>query len=422
MPVRVESGTGKGGAQSYLKQCAGLTLLASVGQNVRGLCVARDRLFAVTEDRLLEVASDWTTTDRGYISPGDVEMAANNTQLGIVTGDDLFVFDLDSNGMSNNPANWQGSASIEMLDGYGVFIIPNSSQFYLSANQDLTSFDGLQFASVESAAGNLVSVLFKHRELVFLKSTSGETWYDAGASDFPLARNDSAYIGVGCAARATLRRVNDVAYWLGRDGEGTAVVFGMPGYAPQRISSHALEEQLSSVTDLSTARAWTYHQEGLSFYVLNVPGLETTWVYEVASGIWHERGEWNNGWSQWRATSHAVAFGKHIVADNAGNLYELSPSANTYGASPMVRDWISPHAAVPQMAVQRFGSFEVLCDVGGGASDGSAAHMLFRYSNDGGKTWTAWQQLSLGAIGQFKARARATMLGSARDRVWNFRV
>lgn len=47
---------------------------------------------------------------------------------------------------------------------------------------------------------------------------------------------------------------------------------------------------------------------------------------------------------------------------------------------------------------------------------------MLRYSDDGGSTWVNWRYLTLGNIGQFKARARATMLGSARDSVWQIHV
>lgn len=423
MAVHIESGTGKGGAISYLKQVPGMTLLGNFGTAIRGLKVARGRLFAVTDSQLVEISATWASTARGSITAGDVEMGVNQTQLAIVTGPQLFVLDLDANTLSANPSNWLGSASMSVLDAYGIFVQPDSQHFYITATQDFTSLNALQFASAESTPGNIVGTIDKHHELLVLKELGGEVWDDSGASDFPLSRNESAVIEVGLAARATLRKVASTAFWLGRDEEGTAIVFGMTGYVPQRVSSQALEELLAPITDLSQATAWTYHQEGLSFYVLNVPGLQTTWVYEVAAGIWHERGEWVDGaWAPWRATCHALAFGQHVVGDAAGNLYRLDPLVNSNAGDPLVRDWISPHDAVPGLEVQRFGSFEVVGDVGLGKADTTAPALLLRWSNDGGRTWGDWQSLSLGAAGETVNRIRTTQLGSARDRVWQIRV
>jgi hypothetical protein len=420
-PIRIESGTGKGGAQTYLKQCAGLRHVASLGSAVRALKARDGRLFAVT-DELVEVASDWTTTSIGSIAVGDVSIDDNETQIGIAAGYQGYAYDLLAGTLSAITTNWPGAKTLGVLAGYGVIVPPNSNHFYLTSNQDFTVLDPLQFASAETSPGDIVGSTVKHQQLLLLKERSGEIWYDAGSADFPLARDDSAVIEVGCAAGRTLCKLGGIAYWLGRDEDGTAIVFGMAGYAPQRISSDALEEKLSALEDLSGASAWVFHQEGQSRYVLNVPGLETTWIYNVAAGIWHERGEWDDGWTPWRATCHAVAFGKHIVGDAAGNLYEMTPTVNTYGSEVMRRNWISPHNANPGLAVQRYDSFEVVCDTGEGLPSGYAPTLLMRYSNDGGRRWENWIELPLGITGDSLARARDTMLGSGRDRVWEIVV
>lgn len=422
-PFRIESGTGKGGAQTYLKQAPGLRFLANIGTEGRALKARSGRLFAATGDKLIEVMSDYATADRGTLIPGVVSMDDNETQIGIIAGSAGYTFDLATNDLAVISDDWPGASSLGVLDGYGVVVPPDSNHFYLSAIQDLSSFDPLQFASAESSPGNIVSSIVKHRQLLLLKERSGEVWYDAGGSDFPLARDDSAVIEVGCAAARSLCKLGGVAYWLGRDEDGTAIVFGMPGYVPQRVSSDALEEQLASLDDVSGATAWVYHQEGQARYVLNVPGLETTWVYNVSAGLWHERGEWVDGaWQPWRAIAHAVCFGKHIVLDADGNLYEMTPTVNKYGTDVMRRNWRSPHNAIPDLQVQRFDAFEVVCDMGAGLPSGASPTMLMRYSNDGGKNWESWIELPLGITGDTLARARETMLGSARDRVWEIVV
>lgn len=422
-PMRIESGTGKGGADTYLKQVAGLKFLGNVGPTIRALKTAQDRLFAVTDAQLVEVFSNWTSIGRGGIGSGSVAMADNETQLGIVNGASGYSFDLATNTLSSIVTNWPGSTTLGVLDGWGILTSPNSNKFYLTDNQDFTNIDALNFASADSSPGNIVAADVGPRSALFLKERSGEAWYASGDADFALARDQSALIEVGCTATRSLCRVGGVVYWLGRDERGSGVVFGMPGYQPQRISSTALEEQLAKISDLSGATAWVYHQEGQSRYVLNVPGLETTWVYNAAAGIWHERGEWANGqWSQWRATCHAFCFGKHIVGDASGNLFELSPTTNMNNADVLRRFWRSPHNSTPTNSVETFSSLEILCDTGQGKPDMSAPTMLMRYSNDGGRNWQDAIEMSLGAIGETQARAREIGLGSARDRVWEIVV
>lgn len=425
VPVVIESGNGKGGATGYLKQIPGLVALAALGAELRGLFVARDVLYAVAGATLYEVSSAWALTARATLlsASGRVSMEANETQLAIVDGPNLLVYDLDTLTTTANPSNWLGSLQVAVLDGFGLFVEPGTRQFYISANQDFTTFDGLDFASLESSTGDAVAFMVKHREAIFFKSKTGEVWYDAGGADFPLSRNDGANIEIGCAAPFSLVKKGGVAFWLGRDETGSAAVFQMAAYTPQRISTHALEEKLEAIADLSQATAFTYSQEGLSYYVLQVPGLETAWVFEMSSNLWHERAELVDGeLTPWRAQFHAFAYGVHIVGGEDGRLYRLDPTVNTNAGDVLVRERITPHYALPNLGRQRVGSIQIDGDVGQGLPSGQQASLMLRYSDDGGKTWGNWRTLTLGNVGQYKARARATMLGAARDRVWHIRV
>lgn len=381
------------------------------------LFAANGKLYMVRADTLVEVSDDWTTRDLGPVGGGDLSWAANETQLCVVAAPNAYVLDYATGNLSGVTGNWR---QVVTIDGFGVFVEEGTAQFFASANQDFTIVDALSFASTESTAGPNVAALVKHREIVFLKGATGEVWYDSGAADFPFARNDGAPLEIGCAASKTLKKVNGVAYWLGRDDQGQAVVFAMSGYVPQRVSSHALEEAISGL-DLAESYAWTYHQEGLSFYVLNVPGLDSTWVYEVASGTWHERAEIVDGvFTPWRAVCHAAFAGVHVCGDADDNVYTLDPTYSRNGTDELVRDLITPHTASASLSRERVGSLQLDCDVAQSLT--TEAHILMRYSDDGGRTWSNWKFGSLGDVGRTKHRVRWTMLGAARDRVWQFRV
>jgi hypothetical protein len=427
VPVQIESGVGKGGQPSYLKQTPGKAPLCSLGSPVRSIYTARGMLYAVAGATLYRIAANGAATSVGALASNDgpVRMADNVTQLAIVDGPRGYVLDLDDGAFSPMAGDFRGSTQIDVLDGYGVFAVPDSPQFYISANQDFSVFNALEFATTESSIGDIVALCVKHRELILLKESTGEVWADSGGADFPLARNDGAALQVGCAAAQSLAVIDGAAVWLSRDESGGIGVSAMTAYQPQRISSHALEELLATLTEaqIGGARAYAYRQEGLSYYVLQVPGLSTTWAYEMRAGIWHERSEWVNGThAQDIGTCHAYAYGHHIVGGSDGSVYMLDPFSNSSGSGPLVRERITPHNATPSLSRRRFGSLQIDCNTGGGMPDGSAGSMLLRYSDDGGMTWGNWRTLSLGAIGRYTARARATMLGSARDRVWHIRV
>lgn len=381
------------------------------------LCVANGKLYAVRAGDLLEIDADWRYRVVGSVVGGNVTMRANETQLLVLAVPNAYVYDFAAETLDIITGEWSDA---DVLDGYGVLLEKGTSQFFVTAVQDFKTINPLSYASTEGNPGPNIAILTKHRELLILKDRTGEVWYDSGAADFPMSRNDGAPLEVGCSAFQTLQKLGGVAYWLGRDSGGQAVVFAMPGYIPQRISSHALEEALTGL-DLSEASAFAYHQEGLSFYCLNVPGLDTTWVFEVASGIWHERAEWVDGaFRPWRPVCHAHFNGIHVVGDADDNLYELDPETFANGADVLIRDLITPHTAVPTLERMRVSSVQLNCDVA--TSSTTERHLLMRYSDDGGRSWSNWRVGSLGDVGRTKHRVRWTMLGSARDRVWHFRV
>lgn len=429
IPVQIESGTGKGGSQSYLKQVPGKAVLATAAGAWRGLWVAGGVLYGVAGSSLYSIDADYALTALATSIPGTdpVGMADNNTQLAITTGSALYVVELSTGAVSTLGAGdgFLGSTRVDVIDGYGVFGTPDGWTLFTTGQQDFTSINPLDFGSAESSTGNIVAHIVKHREVLVLKDRTGEIWFDAGNLDgIPLSPNTGATIEAGCVAPHSLQKIAGMAMWLGRDDRGTGIVFGMQAYIPARISTHALEEALAGLTEaqIAAASAYTYHQEGLSFYVLNVPGLSTTWVYEVAAGIWHERAEFMNGeYLPDYGRCHAYAYGTHVVGGADGNLYSLDPELNTSGTRHLVRERITPHNADPGNNRVRFGSLQVDGQVGAGLS-GSDAKIMLRYSDDGGNMWTGWRQLSLGKIGEYRARARTTMLGAGRDRVWNIRV
>ena len=426
IPARIESMTGKGGQPSYLKQAPGKVALCSLGAPVRGMIAASGVLYAAAGLSLYRIAADGSTTAVGLLATteGPVQLAENLTQLAAVDGPNGYVLDLDDNSFTAMAGNFRGSHLVSVLDGYGVFAAPGG-QFYLSGLQDFTTFDALEFASTQSSIGDIVAMTVNHRELLILKERTGEVWVDSGGVDFPLSRNDGAALQIGCAAAQSLAVIDGVALWLSRDETGGIGVSAMQTYQPQRVSMHALEEALAALPpeQIGAARAYAYASEGLSFYALQVPGLSTTWVYELRAGIWHERAEWIDGRHvQDFGVCHAYAYGRHFIGGSDGTVYALDTNANTSGGLPLVRERITPHNAAPELSRRRFGSLQIDCNTGMGLSDGSAGSMLLRYSDDGGMTWGNWRTLSLGAVGRYAARARATMLGSARDRVWHIRV
>ena len=422
-PSVVESGTGK--APAILQSIPGLTLFASLGAPIRGLFTAKGRLYAVAGSGLKELSSAASITNRGTIgsTTGAVGMAENLNQLIITDGTNGYVSPFTTNALAQiTGTGWLGSVKVSVLDGYAIFVKPDSQIFYISSVDDATILNVLNFASAEGSPDNIVTQVADHGQLFLFGASSIEIWDDTGGTDFPFKRNSGARIETGCAAAFSVRKLDNTVYWLGQDERGSGIVWKMNGYTPVRVSTQAIEEVLQGVSSLSGAIAYTYQQDGHSFYCLNVPGLPTTWCFDVASGNWHERAELASGeYAQHRGQFHTFAFGKHLIGSADGNIYAYDPNVNTNAGDPLVRDRVSPHNALPNYAKVPYASLQVDCIVGKGKPDSAAPSLMMRYSDDGGESWKNWRTASMGAIGQRKARTIYRRLGEARDRIWQIR-
>ena len=95
--------------------------------------------------------------------------------------------------------------------------------------------------------------------------------YDAGGTDFPLQRIQGAFLEIGCAATNSVAKLDNSIFWLATDDRGFGTVQRAAGYTPARVSNNAVEVAIASYTLISDAVAYTYAQEGASFYVISFP-------------------------------------------------------------------------------------------------------------------------------------------------------
>ncbi len=361
---------------------------------------------------------------------GHVGMSVGLTQLVVTDGANGYTMELESGDFARITSDgWLGSATVSNIDGISIFIDPGTQTFYTSSIEDASVLDELEFASAGGSPDKLVASVVDHREVWLFGEASTEVWQNTGGTDFTLSRNDGAFMQTGLMAAFTAKRLDNAIFWLGQDKQGAGQVFRAQGYQAKRISTMAVEQKIQGAIaaghDVSQACAYALQYNGHATYCLQVPGLDTTWCYDVASSQWHERAEFPQGdYAQHRADYHAYCYGKHIIGgQDSETLYAYDVDANTNAGDVLVRDRISPHYASPSLDRISFGDFELDCTVGKGLAGQSEATVMMRYSNDGGESWpNPWRYSTLGAVGETKAPAKFTRNGSAKDRVWHVRV
>jgi len=408
-------------APFIMQAVPGLTLFANLGAEIRGIYEAADRCFCVAGSTLYELFANGTSVSRGALatSTGAVDFAWGTTQLVIVDGPNGYVLTLATNVFGQiTSAGWLGSQRVGYLDGYFIFVDPGTQVFYISAIDDASSLDALDFASAESSPDDIVAHVVDHREIWLLGEITTEVWFDSGAADFPFERNSGASMEVGCVATYSALKVDNGVMWIGRDKNGSGIVYRSSGYQPLRVSTIAVEEALQGSTDLTQAVAYVYQQNGQTFYCINAPGLASTWCYEVATNAWHERCDLVAGnFAQFRVRNHAFALGEHLVGDASGKVYVQDPAVNTFNGDVRKCTRISPNDVAPMRDRVFYSEFVLDCSTGL-APQGATPVAELSWSDNGGVTFGNPVQRSVGKVGEYLPRLIWQRLGFARDRVW----
>ncbi len=454
---------------AFLQRAPGLRLLATLGNGpVRGLWAYGGYGYAVSGNKLYQIDTTWTAVEKGTVAgSGPVSMVDNGTQLFIAAGATGYIYNASTDVFAQiTDPDFPGAVTVGFIDGYFVFNEPNSQKFWVTELLDGTSVDPLDFASAEGSPDNLVSLIVDHREIWLFGQTSVEVWYNAGLPDFPLSRIQGAFNEIGCAAPFSVAKLDNGVFWLGADARGRGMVYRSNGYNGQRISTHSVEWQIQQYSDISDATAYTYQQDGHSFYVLNFPSADTTWVYDVATQAWHQRAGWlNNNFTRHRGDNQ-MSFNNEIVVGDyvTGSIFAYD--LTVYTEAGTIQKWLRSWRAIPpgQNTLKRTThySLQLDCETGVGldelppdsevlssvflvgalvTEDGKylitesgdyiyatsvitstmTPRVMLRWSDDGGHTWSNEHWKSMGQIGRYGYRTiwrRLGMTMKIRDRVY----
>ena len=335
---------------AYLQRCPGLTRVVTVGTGpIRGLYSLYNILYVVSGTEFYKVSASYVATKIGDVTgTGPVSMADNGTQIFVACNPDSYIYNTDTLAFAQiTDEDFPGAVTVGYLDGYFVFNEPDSQRVWVTALLDGLSVDPLDFASAEGSPDGLVSLIIDHREAWLFGTNSVEVWYNSGEADFPLSRIQGAYNEIGCIAPYSVAKMDNSVFWLGADARGQGIVYRAQGYQGVRISTHAVEYAIQQYADLSDATGYTYQQDGHTFYVLNFTGADTTWVYDAATGAWHERAGFRNGdFTRHRGNNHARFNGQPHVGDyQSGKIYTFS--LDVYADDGAAQKWLRSWRALP---------------------------------------------------------------------------
>jgi len=353
-PEAIESGDGASRVALY--PTPGTVTLVTLPEGpVRGQIGTSGRAFAVGGSAFCEVFADGTIHNYGTIANNSspVSMAAGTTQILIASAGFVYVFDLNTNILTPiDQAVLTNVNQVGYCDGFFLALLNNSKTFQASALLDATTWPPLSVTTENIFIDNVLALLVDHREVWLFGLNRSVVYYDSGAAPFPFDVVPGGMIEQGIGAQNSPVRLDNSVFWLGGDERGNMIAWRANGYTPQRVSNHAVEFAWQGYKVVSDAVGYSYQDQGHSFWVLYFPTADKTWVYDVATGMWHERGFWdsiNGRFAAHHSQNHLFSFNKHLVGDpKSGKIYQMSISLVDDDGQAIRRVRRAPHISKEQ--------------------------------------------------------------------------
>lgn len=301
--------------------------------------------------------------------------------------------------------------SLSFVDGY--FITTNGKNIWeISPLDNSINWDPNDYGRGDANPDNIVRVAAMQRDAVIFGEVSTEFWRNTGAVDFPFER--VATNEFGCLSPDSALITMQGLTWIAHD----RTVRVLNGYEGQRISTHAVERDIQSVTDPENIRAATWTAAGHSFY--SISSSSWTWVYDSTTNLWHTRKSTINGEDvpYWRVIKVEELAGMYIAGDrNTATLYKMDSEYLKEDLDPIkVKVTLPPVHNYPKRIT--INSFHVDMEKGVGLSatgdvEDQNPAVILRWSLDGGYTFNAQRSLSLGKQGARTQRIRTHRLGQS---------
>lgn len=383
MAEKDESGAGK--AELILIGTPGLKVFATLSDSpVRGewrtsTPNAPVRAFAVSGAKLYEIFSNGTSSVLGSVANDGkpASIASSSIQLMIASGGQAYCYTFSTGILTGPIATLAGVTQVIETDGFFVAVIAYTAQIFVSPLLDGINWDPAQTAIVSVFPDNIVSLNLLVRQVCLLGTKKSVCYYDSG-NLFPFDVVPGGTNEQGSAAIFGTTVADNMVFGIWQDERGGRVAFKAPAYTFQRVSTHAIEKEWQSYSTVSDAVCYSYQERGHTFVVWNFPsaanGNGRTWVYDISTGLWHERAHYVNGVQYaHRSICHMLAFEKHLVGDPlSGTIYEMAESvsngaggwkfADDFG-NPIIRERTSPYFGVAG-EWNYIDQIEVLADTG----------------------------------------------------------
>lgn len=399
-------------AQFQLRSVLGMTTWTSdlSGVFFRDISEVDGKGYAISGGYLWELEPIGGANTRASIPDADdTQLGSNDGNVTITADGRYFVWD---GATLTEPAAGAFSAvgGHDYLGGYTILTEAGGQRFGWSSLLDPLTLPGLNFSYADAKDGDLLRPVAVNGVVMLMGINSIEVWSLTGqANENAFARVGGTVHEIGLKEFGLVAKTQNGAFFIGSD----EVVYATDGMALTPISTPAVQY---SVMNGDPSNCFYYEDEGHKFAVIRFSD-RPAWVYDFATGLWHERATGID--DPWFGRAAAKVFGKWRVGGAGCDIVTMERT-NTDHDGHLIRRAVSlpgdgdgQRFRVPEM--------EILGKVG--LSDiGRDAALMLRISRDGGATFPLERTISMGGLGDFYQRMVTRQLGQFRRAVVEVRV
>lgn len=408
-----EISEGEDKSQVKIHATEGRNVFTTISQTgpCRALFVENGELYSVVGRNVAKTDIAGNSTILGGLSSdGQATFSVNNAGQITVTSGGLNKVIVSGTMTDITDGDLPPAIDNVFLDGYTVYTIEDG-RLFASELQDSDDIDALDYATAEGSPDKNVRTVVRGRELWVFGKKSKEIMVNDAGTNFPFSPIAGAFESVGCLAAESVIVVEGApgtpVVWVDNNG----IVKAAQRYTGQRISNHDVERSIRKDARKSEIRAMTYVRDGHVFY--GITGSDYTWVYDFATGRWHNRKSYGYAYSR---ASKAVRFNDKIIVGDTenGSLYELDPDTYLDGTDHLILTVRFPAAHKYPHRLRINGLY--LDPLPGRGLNSTDAHnadpnLIMRLSKDGGHTFSQERHIPIGKKGEFQKRVKETRWG-----------
>ena len=409
-----------------------VTLTTAPNGPIRGTQDGEHYFYVVAGDTVYRIRADFqqqTTFGTLRTTAGEVSLAVNGTELGIVDGNSGYIL----SGYDTATSTLTEITDVDFPDGArticavgGRFVVekPNTGEFYVSGSYDGFTWTGLMFATAEQISDSLVAVSEYRGYLVPFGTRSTEAWQVVGALNFPYAPVLNATQNWGLAAVFSRAKVGDALYFLAQSPQGQVQVRRINGWQMETVSDADMDTIINRFSAKSDAVGMGFMDEGHAIYRLTFPSANRTFDYDTTTQIWNEVASGQTAADRHIGHYSLVVNGKVYLTDyrqSNPEIYELSPTTYADDGAVIKRIVRTRHLSkggnvftIDELAL------DMETGVGLQSGQGSDPQLMVRISKDGGRSWGIERWVSIGAPGKTETNVAIRRCGSGKDFVFEF--